>query len=270
MYNPEPVLTAYQKYLQAEQLAWRSRKVYSSLLKAFLETHRCQPQRISKQMIIAYLAGIVSPVTRKQVRAAIDKLYTMLGHSDKMEGVPYPKQPKSLPKILTKGEVQRLMECTTNLKHRTILMLLYQGALRISELQNLKVSQVNGEEALLKIVNSKGAKDRNVPLKHELIPELRKYFMRYRPKHYLIEGATGGIYSQQSIRNILKDSLKKAGITTQIKAHGLRHSRATHLYSAGVKLLDLKNFLGHTKTETTEIYIHLSATDVATAIREAS
>lgn len=266
MYTPEPILTKYRKYMRAEQLAYSTRQQYASMLKQFLQAHRCTPERITTAHIISYLAAIPSPVTRKQARAAIGKLYAMLGHSQKMKGVPKPLQPKSLPAYLTESEVQRLLSVISNVKHRALLTLIYEGALRISELQNLRILDIKGKEALLLIHHSKGAKDRQVPVKPYVIDLLRKYYRSYRPAFFLFEGSPGTRYSKSSIRAILKNALRKAGIQSTITPHGLRHSRATHLLNAGVDIKHIKELLGHTRIATTENYLHLSTATLASAV----
>lgn len=267
MYNSENTLTDFRKYMRAEQLARSTCQQYASMVKQFLEAHRCQPHRISTASIISYLAGIASPVTRKQARSAIGKLYYMLGMPQKMKGVPKPRQPKSLPNYLTESEVKRLLSSIDNLKHRAILTLIYEGALRISELQNLRILDIKGKEAILLIHHSKGAKDRQVPLQHWVVDLLRAYYRKYRPAFFLFEGAPGVQYSKASTRAILRKALQKANIKTQIAPHGLRHSRATHWHNAGMDIRYIQQLLGHTRITTTEQYTHLSTATLAAAVR---
>lgn len=270
MYNPNELLTKFKKYLQAEQLAKSTIDQYSCMVKFFLNYHKCGAERISTQQIVSYLANISSPISRKQARAAIAKMYFMLGSKQKMNRVPKPKQPKSLPAFLTEIEIGKLISSIINLKHKAIIILLYDGGLRISELQNLKMAHINGAQAILNIKNSKGAKDRLVPIQHTTIELLRNYYSQYKPTLYLFEGARGGVYSQSSIQAIIKKALKTASIQVQATSHSLRHSRATHLLNAGVDIKLIKDFLGHSKLETTEKYLHMSVSTLADKLRSAS
>ncbi len=170
-----------------------------------------------------------------------------------------PKKTKKLPNVLSREEVKRILESPPNIKHRTMLSLIYACGLRRSELLNLKVRDVDSKRKLLVINQAKGGKDRLVPLSEKIIGMLREYYKAYRPQHYLFEGAQKGTpYTGSSLRSVLKQALKRAGIQKPVSLHWLRHSYATHLLENGTDLRYIQEILGHKSSKTTELYTHVS------------
>ena len=162
----------------------------------------------------------------------------------------YPKRKQSkLPNVLSQQEVKRLFSVVTNIKHKTILQTIYSAGLRMSEVLNLKVNDIDSDRMTIKIRQSKGAKDRHVMLAEKLLILLRQYVREYDPQEYLFEGQKGGAYSSRSVQQIMK----KATV------HTLRHSFATHLLESGTDLRYIQEFLGHKSIQTTEIYTHVTS-----------
>ena len=173
-----------------------------------------------------------------------------------------PKRDKKLPVVLSMEEVLRLLEVTKNLKHKTIIAMLYSCGLRVGELIAVELSCFDFHRKQLHIKMAKGRKDRYTTIAESTYPLLRQYFRAYRPKKYLIENPKGGKYSSASIRSFLKQSCKLARITKHVTPHTLRHSYATHLHENGTGLRYIQELLGHSKPETTMIYTHVSTRDV--------
>jgi site-specific recombinase XerD len=174
------------------------------------------------------------------------------------QDIPRPKSKSLLPKVLSKKEIVRLFEQVHNLKHQIILKLCYGMGLRVSEIVNLKIFDIDSERMLVLIANSKGKSDRYVPLPESIIEDLRDYFTEYRPKEYLFEGRYGGQYSVRSVQAIFKTAMKKAKIKKTIGIHGLRHSYATHLLEAGTDMVFIQKLLGHKDVKTTQIYAKIT------------
>jgi site-specific recombinase XerD len=171
--------------------------------------------------------------------------------------VPFGKRPKTLPTVLSRQEVDELLQCTENLKHRTFLMTLYAAGLRLSEAANLKISDIDSHRMQLRVACGKGRKERLVPLSPRLLQELRTYWIKYRPSQYLFPGKTPDRpYADTSIQKAIKQSARKAGIKKRVHPHVLRHSFATGLLEAGVDLLTISRLLGHASFTTTMIYLH--------------
>ena len=170
-----------------------------------------------------------------------------------------PKREKVLPNVLSKEEVKAILETHRNLKHKTMLSLIYSCGLRCGELLALKPVHIDSKRNIVLLKNAKGKKDRIVPLSPKILEMLREYYKMYKPQIYLFEGQTIGMpYDARSLQLILKQALKKAGITKPATLHWLRHSYATHLLESGTDLRYIQELLGHSSSKTTEIYTHVS------------
>jgi site-specific recombinase XerD len=171
--------------------------------------------------------------------------------------VPFGKRPKTLPIVLSRHEIDKLLQCTPNLKHRTFLMTLYSAGLRFSEAAHLRIADIDSDRMMIHVRHAKGAKDRLVPLSPRLLTELRVYWKKYRPTDLLFPGNSATkTYADTSIQKAMKRSAEKAGIKKRVYPHVLRHSYATGLLEAGVDLLTISKLLGHASFVTTMIYLH--------------
>jgi len=170
---------------------------------------------------------------------------------------------QTLPMVLSVEEVQRLLKSISYLKHKAILTTIYSAGLRISELVNLKISDIQSDRALILIKDAKGGKDRNSILGKKTLEILREYYTQYKPETYLFEGQKGDKYSVTSIRNIFKKALKNGKINKEATVHTLRHSFATHLLEKSTNLRYIQTLLGHSSPKTTEIYTRVSTTNMS-------
>ena len=179
------------------------------------------------------------------------------------EDLPYPKRPRRLPIILSPEEVQRLIAGAQNLFHRTMLMTLYGGGLRRSELLHLKVSDIDSQRMVLRIERGKGGHDRDVPLSPTLLTALREYWRWMRPQTYLFPGTRNGWRADKPLTarviwEAVRSAARQAGIDKHVSPHTLRHSYATHLLEAGADLRTIQVLLGHVDLSHTTVYLHLS------------
>ncbi|WP_448528545.1 tyrosine-type recombinase/integrase [Raineya sp.] len=172
--------------------------------------------------------------------------------------IPRPKKHQNLPKALTAKDIQKIFEVTTNLKHNTILKLVYGMGLRVSEIVGLKITDIDSENMRVLIEKAKGKKDRYVNLPHSILEQLRSYWLAYKPKVYLFEGQYGEQYSIRSVQQIFKNALKKAKINKDVGIHSLRHSFATHLLEQGTDIRFIQELLGHKDIKTTLLYTKVS------------
>ncbi|MCM4158160.1 site-specific tyrosine recombinase/integron integrase [Gramella sp. AN32] len=173
-----------------------------------------------------------------------------------------PEKSKFLPGVLSKEEVLDLLRATRNLKHRSILALIYSSGLRIGELLNLRLDHIDVDRKQILIKQAKGRKDRYVLLAESFIPLLYNYLQTYKPQIYFTEGQNNGQYTASSIRAFLKDSVKRAGIRKRVTPHTLRHSYATHMLENGIDIRYIQELLGHSRPETTMIYTHVTQKDL--------
>jgi len=176
-----------------------------------------------------------------------------------LEMLERPQKPKRLPVVLTKQEVKSILDVTYNIKHKTLLALLYSGGLRIGEALSMRITDVDSNRGLLFVRSAKGKKDRYTLLSTTILELLRQYYKQYKPKKYLFEGRYNGPYSNTSAREVFVQSIKRAGITKQgITLHTLRHSFATHLLENGTDIRYIQELLGHNSPKTTMIYTHVT------------
>ncbi len=177
------------------------------------------------------------------------------------EDIPIKKKEKSLPKVLTREQIKNLIASTKNIKHRIAIKLLYSTGLRLSELLNLKRSDIDFEKNIVYVREGKGKKDRITIISDSLKLDILKYYSNFNFKtDYLLDGRKGK-YSKKSIQKILKTAGRKIGI--EIHPHMLRHSFATHLLDAGTDIRHIQKLLGHSDLKTTEIYTKVSNRDLS-------
>lgn len=175
--------------------------------------------------------------------------------------IPRPKRNKKIPEILTKEEVKKMIEVTSNIKHRLILKVLYGCGLRVSEVINLRKEDINFNEKLIYVKLAKGKKDRFVKIPDSLADELKSY-MNLLVEDALFPSNRGGNLTTATIQAIVENSAKKAGIKKEVYPHLLRHSFATHLLEQGTDLRIIQKLLGHSDIKTTQIYTQISQASI--------
>lgn len=266
----ETLLADFERKLVLQRYSKNSILNYKSAVKNFLEIAARKfnnPDELSVAEIEKYVfwkidKHAISHSYQRMIVASIDKFYNLVvGVNLNLKHLYPSRKTHTLPKYLNLIEVKRMIELTTNQKHRCIIKLLYGCGLRLSELLNLKITDIDSGNMVVHIRNSKGNKDRVVMLSNQLLEDLRKYFLAYNPKEYLIEGQGGGLYSEKSVQTVVKDAAVRAGIKKQVTPHMLRHSFATHLLENGTDIRYIQQLLGHSSIKTTEIYTHV--TDVS-------
>ena len=179
------------------------------------------------------------------------------------EFLPYPQDRRRLPTVLSREEVARLIDAAGTLFRRTLLMTLYATGMRRSELARLKVSDIDSQRMIIRVVEGKGGKDRDLPLSPSLLETLREYWRWRKPKTYLFPSRDPRRGPEQPISDktvwiACSEAARRAGIRKRVTPHTLRHSWATHLLEAGTDLRTIQVLLGHGDLETTAQYLHLS------------
>ena len=179
------------------------------------------------------------------------------------EYLPYPKTPRKLPNILSQEEVARLINASTNLFQRTLLMVLYGTGMRRSELARLKIAHIDSQRMIIHVVDGKGHKDRDLPLSPTLLENLRIYWQRLKPRTYLFPSRLHRDREQpisdKAVWWACTEAAKKCGLRKAVSPHLVRHAWATHLLEAGTDLRTIQLLLGHEDLEVTARYLHLSA-----------
>ena len=171
-----------------------------------------------------------------------------------------PRREKKLPEILSQEEIQKMISCTKNIKHKALIMLAYSSGMRRQEIQQIKPSAIDSSRMQIHVVQGKGKKDRFTILSTKALEMLRIYYKVERPKTYLFEpqGKSNKPLSATTLQEIVKNSAEKAGIKKKISFHTLRHCFATHLIEQGVNVKLIQNFMGHNSLKTTSGYISLT------------
>jgi site-specific recombinase XerD len=189
---------------------------------------------------------------------AIHFLYTNVLHREFAIKVSWPKKQYKIPELMSRTEVQAIIQHCTPEKYRVMLSILYGCGLRISELLNLKVQDIDGERRTFKIRLGKGNKDRFVVIPPSLLDQLRRYWCHEHPRDWLFPTSLRGNYpiSDSSLRKKLKATLQMTGINKRYSPHSFRHAYATHQLESGMPLHQLQHQLGHNNVRTTSRYLH--------------
>lgn len=225
--------------------------------------------KIGFEEINQYILGLIrkqniSASQQNQRINAIKFYYEKVHKNDKIYfQIERPKKSKTLPKIISEGDIERMLFSTKNLKHQVIIGILYSAGLRRSELINLRKQDLLFDKNAIFVRGGKGKKDRQTILSSYMKEKLLIYYDSYKPNYWLIEGLNRTKYSDSSLNNVVKSAAKKAGILMTVTPHVLRHSFATHLLENGVDLRYIQELLGHSSSETTEIYTHVSKKSLA-------
>jgi len=259
-------LEALKKYMEHKRYARSTVENYISSLGTFFEyVGKKNIREIREKDIIDFVHGHIlrkglSHSYQNMVISALKLLYGGIYHTPlSLDQLQRPRKEKPLPNVLSKEEVRKILEAPGNLKHRIMLALLYGCGLRRSEVLNLRQTDIQKDRGVLMVRQSKGKKDRVVPLPEKLLNLLDEYYRAYRPIHFVFEGQKAGTsYSAASLEKVLKRACRKAGISQPVTLHWLRHSYATHLLESGVDLRYIQELLGHQSSKTTEIYTHVS------------
>ncbi len=263
------ILNTFYRYLQGKRYSVSTVNTYVYLVADFVEfcggkSLEALTNRDVELFIEAELKRKCYSVSTQRQFISGMKLFVMLYpevciNELKLER---PKASRLLPQVLSTEEVIRLLVCAKNLKHRAILAMIYSSGLRISELLNLELCDINEDRKQVRIKNSKGRKDRYVVLADGIMRIMNDYKMAYVPKRWFVEGRGGGQYTAGSVRKFLKGYCRSAGIDREVTPHTLRHSYATHLLEQGINLRHIQELLGHSKPETTMIYTHVARKDL--------
>ena len=234
----------------------KTKSTYLYYIQEFLNSQTIPPSRLTSQDFQSYLDNYnFSSISKQnQVINAIRFLYKF-GLNKKYDKVSFtrPKKEKKLPKVVDNQYIINQLQNIQNLKHKAILSLTYSVGLRVSEIINLKITDIDSNRMIIHIKNAKGKKDRLVPLSNNVLDLLRLYFKEFKPKEYLFNGQTTNQYSIQSCQKIYKQY-----IDDKSSIHSLRHSCFTNLLEKGTDLRIIQKIAGHSSSKTTEIYTHVS------------
>jgi len=265
MQNHEQIIGVFEVFLKIKRYSYQTVKSYLSVLWKFSNTiSEMKLEEVGLSEIEAYISEKVvhqkvSISAHKQMLGALKLFYNEMLRKGYRFDFLYPKRSlKPLPNVLSKQQVLAIINSPRNIKHKAILHTIYACGLRLGELLNLKVSDIDSSRMIVTIKNGKGGKDRQVMLAEKLLVLLRAYYALYKPKEYFFEGQKGLKYSARSVQKIFGNAKIKQRILKQASVHTLRHSYATHLHESGTDIRFIQELLGHKALKTTQIYTHVS------------
>jgi len=234
---------------------------YSFFVQKFLDKTGKKTEDLNEDDVKAYLAGLFEDKSKNTIMlasAAIKFLYKEILGKD-FSHIKMPKKEKRLPEVLTKEEVSKMIESSDNLKTRLIISMLYSSGLRVSELVNLKVSDVDLQNNLGWVRKGKGSKDRMFTLSRNLSEDLKKY-LSDREHNFVF--SKDKPLTTRNIQKIIYGLRKRTGINKKVTPHTMRHSYATHLLESGVDIRVIQTLLGHSNLNTTQVYTHVSSDQI--------
>lgn len=262
--NMQEQMTRFRKWLQTKRYSDATVNTYGSLVVFFckyLIKRNCTEMspmivpRFNYEFIVQPNKSIAY---QNQAINAIKQYFEYCGIPLEVGDIERPKREKKLPVVLSMDEVRRIIDGTYNLRHKTLLCLIYSGGFRLGEALQLKLCDIDSDRMLIHIKSAKGRKDRYTLLSRKALAIMREYYRVYSPKVYLFEGPKGECYSPRSVQSVVKNAVARAGINKRVTPHSLRHSFATHLLENGTDLRYIQNLLGHNSPKTTMIYTHVS------------
>lgn len=260
--NSAKYIQEFERDLRFIHFSKETIKNYCSQIKLFLKyfSEKDSPKHISADEIKDYMLNAKEVNSQNAMHSAIKKFYLItIKQTRKFHYITYAKKEKKIPLVIDMDELVDLIEKIQNKKHKAIIALTSSVGLRVSEVLNLKLSDINSTLMQITIRGAKGKKDRIVPLTARTREIIRLYYVDYLPKEYLFNGQFGTQYSAESCNQIVKKYIGK-----KYHMHTLRHSTATGLFEKGTDLKLIGDLLGHSSRKTTEIYTHTSSKKLQT------
>jgi integrase/recombinase XerD len=252
-------------YMERTRYSRRTSESYLALLELFFKFFNDRkPDDILQNDVAEFMNDFIiangfSQSYQNQMVSAIKMYYEVTGTGKVIpQYLERPRRGRALPKVFSKEEVSLILNSSRNTKHKLILWMIYSCGLRRSEVTNIRMTDIDRNRNIIHIREGKGGVDRIVPVSEKVWQKIDEYICNYSPVDYLFEGQNGKRYSVESVYNLFKQALKKAGIKKEVGVHSLRHSYATHLHESGLDIRYIQELLGHKSTRTTEIYTHVS------------
>jgi len=238
----------------------RTKKSYLYCIEKYLRfdsegAQHCNYERI-RDFLLQKRENGAGPVTYNIYLNAIKFFYKNVLNRRKEIPIKYAKRPKAFPVSLTRDEIFQIISAIDNYKHKLLISLAYGAGLRLSEVINLNVRDLNFLNKIITVENGKGSKTRNTIMPEKLFFKLRMYTENKDRNDYLFKSNRGGRLNPRTAQKIFENALKKAKIDKKATFHSLRHSFATHLMENGTNLRFIQELLGHSSIRTTQIYTH--------------
>jgi integrase/recombinase XerD len=243
----------------------KSRKAYLNHIKRFVLYFQLDPMELDEKKVKRYLLELLEneKFSHSYVNQAISSIkfffHKVLKKERLLLVIPRPKKQDKLPEVLSQQEVSSILYSIQNEKHRALLFIVYSAGLRVSEVVNLKIEDVDSDRMLIHIRQGKGRKDRYTMLSEVALDALRSYAKKYTPRYWLFPGDNIDKHiTIRTVQKIFEKARDHVQIKKKVSVHTLRHSFATHLLEGGTDLRYIQELLGHKNSKTTEIYTHVT------------
>ncbi len=255
--------------MKIRNLSPNTRKRYVKGVADFAEYFGKSPELLGAEEVRQYQLYLItdkglSSSSVNIVVCALRFLYRYtLGHPWDIERIRPSRREKKLPIVLSLDEVMQFFNAVKSTKHRVILMTAYAAGLRVSEVTQLKLTNIDSKRKTIRVEQGKGHKDRYVMLSPRLLGILRDYWKMYRPPEWLFPGITQNKpISPATVRNVCRLASLASGLGKKVTPHTLRHSFATHLLEAGTDLRTIQVLLGHKSPISTSRYTHIAVQNI--------
>ncbi len=261
--TPEEFLKKIEIELKISKNSKHTLKSYFEANKKFLEFAGKKPTEVNEDDLKSYIIEKLNDKSTSSViifLSAIKYAYSNILKEDITSEIKRPKKEKKIPVVLTKSEIRKLIDIFDSPKSKLMISIIYSCGMRVSELVNLKINDLDFNEKIGQIKQAKGKKDRMFNIPNFLLDDLENQveLQRKNGKEYLFTGP-GGKLTSRNIQKIVSLASRKAGINKNVHPHTLRHSFATHLLEDGVDIRYIQGLLGHSSISTTELYTHISS-----------
>ena len=252
--------------MQLQNLSDNTQRGYLAAVSGLAKHYHQSPDQLTKEMIEDYLLYLKNdkgnaPNSCASALSGLRFFYNHVAEQQICIEYSLSRKVRKLPTVLPQEDIYNIINATSNLKHRLILMTTYSAGLRASEVIALKSKNIDSKRMLIK-VKGKGGKERYTLLAKRLLPELRHYYKTDSPKSYLFPSSykhkKHQPLSYESVRSLYEKARKKAGVKNGAGIHTMRHSFATHLLEAGYDIRKIQVLMGHSRLSTTMIYLHVS------------
>lgn len=261
------ILKRFKEELVVAGYSARTIEMYLCYVEELFDFVQKPPARIGRADIISFLAKKKAENVKGTTMALVYAALKFFFHShlklNIMDDIKRPKKGKKLPVVMTKEEVKAIITAAPRKRDKLILKLLYSSGLRVSEIVNLKIRDLDLGEKTATVRGGKGNKDRLIILSESWIDEIKEYFSkRCYQSEYVFSKGNGMPLSVDTVQRIVRESRERAGIKKNITPHSFRHSFATHLLEAGENIRKIQELLGHSNLSTTQIYTKVSTDEL--------
>lgn len=254
----EKYLEVYIREMKNRNYARNTIKIYSKHVENFLEFGRKLNFNPKTRISVFLNSELKTNEQRRLAWSSIRLFYKLVLQKECPYKLDKVRSRKRLPDVLANDEVMKILCSIYNNKHKLLISTLYGSGLRVSEVCNIKIKDVNIKDLSLRIHNSKGNKDRLTVISEKSVPGLMLLMNNRRAEEYLFVTRDNKKYSRRTVQKIFSDALERSGLQRSPTCHTLRHCFATHLVESGVDIKTVKGLLGHKSIKTTMIYVNLA------------